>query len=155
MASYSSGLHKAVGFCTFSHPGPHIWNNLPQDIRHSATLSSFKSKLRTFLCTVSVCVCMRVHACVCACVCVWLCLNPCWCLHRVLITFSISVYTMYVILCLFSTLSRRVGTIQIPIIIITNTRCLPLSNLFFQPMDPFFNFLIRGLSEQEKPTRRH
>ena len=29
--------------------GPHIWNNLPQDIRHSATLSSFKSQLKTFL----------------------------------------------------------------------------------------------------------
>ena len=28
---------------------PHIWNNLPQDIRHSATLSSFKSQLKTFL----------------------------------------------------------------------------------------------------------
>ena len=28
---------------------PHTWNNLPQDIRHSATLSSFKSELRTFL----------------------------------------------------------------------------------------------------------
>ena len=26
-----------------------IWNNLPQDIRHSATLSSFKSQLKTFL----------------------------------------------------------------------------------------------------------
>ena len=24
------------------------WNNLPQDIRHSATLSSYKSKLKTF-----------------------------------------------------------------------------------------------------------
>ena len=41
--------HKTHGFCTFSHFGPHIRNNLPQDIRHSATLSSFKSKLRTFL----------------------------------------------------------------------------------------------------------
>ena len=33
----------------FSHFGPHIWNNFPQDIRHSATLSSFKSQLKTFL----------------------------------------------------------------------------------------------------------
>ena len=40
---------KTHGFCTFSHFGPHIWNNLPQDIRHSATLSSFKSQLKTFL----------------------------------------------------------------------------------------------------------
>ena len=29
-----------------SHFGPHIWNN--QDIRHSATLSSFKSQLKAF-----------------------------------------------------------------------------------------------------------
>ena len=39
---------KTHGFHTFSHFGPHIWNNLPQDIRHSATLFSFKSKLKTF-----------------------------------------------------------------------------------------------------------
>ena len=40
---------KTHGFRTFSHFGPHIWNNLPQDIRHSATLPSFKSQLKTFL----------------------------------------------------------------------------------------------------------
>ena len=40
---------KSHGFRTFSHFGPHIWNNLPQDIRHSATFSSFKSQLKTFL----------------------------------------------------------------------------------------------------------
>ena len=40
---------KTHGFRTFSHFGPHIWNNLPQDIRHSATLSSLKSQLKTFL----------------------------------------------------------------------------------------------------------
>ena len=40
---------KTHGFRTFSHFGPHIWNNLPQDIRHSATHSSFKSQLKTFL----------------------------------------------------------------------------------------------------------
>ena len=37
------------GFRTFSHFGPHIWNNLPNDIRYSATPSPFKSKLKTFL----------------------------------------------------------------------------------------------------------
>ena len=40
---------KTHGFRTFSQFGPYIWNNLPQDIRHSATLSSFKSQLKTFL----------------------------------------------------------------------------------------------------------
>ena len=39
---------KTHGFHTFSHFGPHIRNNLPRDIRHSATISSFKSKLNTF-----------------------------------------------------------------------------------------------------------
>ena len=38
---------KTHGIRTFSHFGPHIWNSLPQDIRHSATLSSFKSQLKT------------------------------------------------------------------------------------------------------------
>ena len=40
---------KTHGFCTFSHFGPHIRNNLPQDTRHCATLSSLKSQLKTFL----------------------------------------------------------------------------------------------------------
>ena len=29
--------------------GPHIWNSLPQDLRHCSTLSSFKANLKTFL----------------------------------------------------------------------------------------------------------
>ena len=29
--------------------GPHIWNSLPQDLRHCSTQSSFKAKLKTFL----------------------------------------------------------------------------------------------------------
>ena len=37
------------GFRTFSCSGPHIWNLLPQDLRHCSTLSSFKAKLKTFL----------------------------------------------------------------------------------------------------------
>ena len=41
--------HKIHCFCVFSHFDPHIWNNIPQDIRHSATLSSFKSQLKTLL----------------------------------------------------------------------------------------------------------
>ena len=40
---------KTHGFRTFSHFGPHIWNYLPQDIRHSATLSlSLKANWRHF-----------------------------------------------------------------------------------------------------------
>ena len=40
---------KTHGFRTFSCFGPHIWNSLPQDLRHCTTLSSFKAKLKTFL----------------------------------------------------------------------------------------------------------
>ena len=73
---------KTYGFCTFSCFRPHIWNSLPQDLRHYSTSSSFKAKLTTFLFSqyfhpilylypISasvVFVCMRVlcvHACVC------------------------------------------------------------------------------------------
>ena len=40
---------KTHGFRTFSCFGPHIWNSLPQHLRHCSTLSSFKAKLKTFL----------------------------------------------------------------------------------------------------------
>ena len=40
---------KTHGFRTFSCFGPHIWNSLPQDLRHCSTLSYFKAKLKTFL----------------------------------------------------------------------------------------------------------
>ena len=40
---------KTHGFCIFSCFGPHIWNSLPQYLRHCSTLSSFKAKLKTSL----------------------------------------------------------------------------------------------------------
>ena len=40
---------KTHGFRTFSCFGPHVWNSLPQDLRHCSILSSFKAKLKTFL----------------------------------------------------------------------------------------------------------
>ena len=40
---------KIHGFRTFSCFGPHIWNSLPQDLRHCSTLSYIKAKLKTFL----------------------------------------------------------------------------------------------------------
>ena len=40
---------KTHGFRTFSCFGPYIWNSLLQDLRHCSTLSSFKTKLKTFL----------------------------------------------------------------------------------------------------------
>ena len=40
---------KSHGFRAFSCFEPHIWNSLPQDLRHCSTLSSFKTKLKTVL----------------------------------------------------------------------------------------------------------
>ena len=40
---------KSHGFGAFPCFGPHIWNSLPQDLRHGSTPSSFKAKLKTFL----------------------------------------------------------------------------------------------------------
>ena len=40
---------KTHGFRAFSCVGPHIWNSLPQDLRHCSTLSSSKAKLKTYL----------------------------------------------------------------------------------------------------------
>ena len=40
---------KSHGFRAFSCFEPHIWNSLPQDLRHCSTLSSFKANLKTFL----------------------------------------------------------------------------------------------------------
>ena len=65
---------KTHGFRTFSHFGPHIWNNLPQDIRHSLPskvnskhFSSQNISVKPHcsslpsVCTVCVCVCVCVH----------------------------------------------------------------------------------------------
>ena len=40
---------KSHGFRAFSCFGPHLWNSLPQDLRHRSSLSSFKAKLKTCL----------------------------------------------------------------------------------------------------------
>ena len=40
---------KPMAFALSHTLALHIWNNLAQDIRHSATLFSFKSQLKTFL----------------------------------------------------------------------------------------------------------
>ena len=40
---------RLVAFApAFSCFGPHVWNSLPQDLRHCSTPSSFKAKLKTF-----------------------------------------------------------------------------------------------------------
>ena len=85
---------KIHDFCPFSYFGPHIRNNLSQDVRWSATLPSFKSKIETFLfsdnsswailsfsTTFSVYVCMCECVCVCwfVCVCVCACVYVCMC----------------------------------------------------------------------------
>ena len=40
---------KTRGFHAFSCFGPHIWNSLPQDLRHCSTLSYFKTNPKIFL----------------------------------------------------------------------------------------------------------
>ena len=90
---------KTHGFRTFSHFGPHIWNNLPQDIRLLSLPSKANSRLLSsqnisvkqhcpspllvctvyfilFLFSVCVCVCACVRACVRVCACVRACTKP-------------------------------------------------------------------------------
>ena len=40
---------KSHGFCSFSVYGPQLWNSLPFNIRHSTSVASFKSNLKTYL----------------------------------------------------------------------------------------------------------
>ena len=40
-----SGSPPISSLCPVS---PHIWNSLPEDLRHCSTLPSFKAKLKTF-----------------------------------------------------------------------------------------------------------
>ena len=40
---------KTHGFRSFSCFGPHIWNSLPQDVRHSNCIPSLKNRLKTYL----------------------------------------------------------------------------------------------------------
>ena len=80
---------KSCGQRSFSYQAPDIWNQLPVSVRHSTSVSSFKSSVETFLfekqqhffspialryvCVyvcVRACVCVYVRACVRACVCV-------------------------------------------------------------------------------------
>ena len=75
---------------------------------------------------VRACVRARVSACVRACVCIFhivvfehfLCLHYELAFVKLLITVSISMNSMCVLLCLFSALSRRVGALQISIILL-------------------------------------
>ena len=70
---------KINGSHSFSYFWPHIWNLLPQDLRHCSDLWSFKTKLKTLLflqyftssktsiqfCQVCVCECVHAHVHVC------------------------------------------------------------------------------------------
>ncbi|MGL5102553.1 MAG: hypothetical protein ACRC6N_08445, partial [Plesiomonas sp.] len=42
-------VHSKQGESAFSHYATHNWNLLPEDIRHSPTLDTFKSRLKTHL----------------------------------------------------------------------------------------------------------
>ena len=130
--SWHVNQHHILREKSTSHPDMQI------NIRHSATLPS-KANSRHFSsqnisgkrhCPSPLSV---YTVCVCVCVCVWVCVRAraCVCVHllhscawtlvdvyimcqlfvKLLITFSILMYIMCVILCLFIALSRRVGTL--------------------------------------------
>ena len=42
---------RTLGGKSFQYTGPVIWNSLPLSVRHSSSLSSFKQKLKTHLCS--------------------------------------------------------------------------------------------------------
>ena len=103
-------VHKTHGFrfllffFIISYFSPHIWNNLPQDVRRSNSFPSFKTKLKTFLFSehfnwvslsfaptvcivfVSVHLCVCVHACgVCVHACVYVgYIYICLCLYNII-----------------------------------------------------------------------
>ena len=87
MLKLQSFNHKTHGFRTFSHFGPHIWNNLPQDTSYSLFLQKQTQDiylLRIFQLSnivhhpyqcVCVCVCACVRVCLCVCVCACVCVS--------------------------------------------------------------------------------
>ena len=99
---------------SFSCFGPHIWNSLPQDLRHCSTLSSFKAKLKIFLFSqyfhpnistqfllqsVCVCVCVCVHAYARAHVCVCVCAHVCSAFLLLLLIFCFIFFVLNNTLC--------------------------------------------------------
>ena len=88
---------------------PH-WNNLPKDIRHFATLSSFKRQtedisllqivqlsnavFHLYQSVQCVCMCVCVCLCLCACVCVCSCVCACICLHVCVCVYTSCTYSV-------------------------------------------------------------
>ena len=120
---------RTLGERSFQYIGPVIWNSLSFSVRHATSLSSFKSKLKTYLFSSAywflaffllfpsnpwlLCLCFYgVCVCVCVCVCVrvrvgvWGCLWVCACGCGMLI-------------CFVSALgSHEMGRHKLPIIIL-------------------------------------
>lgn len=42
-------INSKAAHGAFSYYGPTLWNSFPQELRSAATVSSFKSKLKTYL----------------------------------------------------------------------------------------------------------
>ena len=110
--------HKPHCFLTFSHSGPHIWNNLPQAIRLLLLSLPSKANSRHFSsqniavkphCLHScqfvqcVCVCVCVCVCLCVCVCVYVCVCVCarararLCIFCIIILEHLSIYTYHLL----------------------------------------------------------
>ena len=96
-SEYHPSAQKVLsGQRSFSYQAPFIWNQLPVSVRHSASVSSFKSSLKTFNflktfssvslpwyatgACVCVCACVRARACVggeSVCVRAYVCVRSC------------------------------------------------------------------------------
>ena len=104
---------KSCGRRSFSYQAPVIWNQIRVSVRHSTSVSSFKSSLKTFLflktfssvslpwCATGVCVCVCVwvcvRACVRACVCVCVCMYVCVCVCvYVCVCVCVCMYVLFV-----------------------------------------------------------
>ena len=42
-------INSKLAYGAFSHYGPTLWNSLPHELRSVTTISSFKSRLKTYL----------------------------------------------------------------------------------------------------------
>ena len=74
---------KYCGQRSFSYQAPIIWNQLTVSVRHSTSVSSFKSSSKTFLCKKQQLffslIALRCGQCVCVCVCVCVCSSALLC----------------------------------------------------------------------------
>jgi hypothetical protein len=79
---------KCFGQLVFCYFASVAWNELPRDIKKTASISSYRSSLKTYIVFLfdwqilfSICVCMFVCVCVYVCVCMCVCVCVCVCVR--------------------------------------------------------------------------